>query len=187
VGLGVLSLGGGSWAAVRASLHVPRSCSLPPGASPVAALTIPSALTLLVIIFPDPDEQARAIGIFGACGAVGNGALPPPLPPVLLPFCHGVGPRAVLGLLIGGFFVEWTSWRWLYWFVVLVALPVAGAVAVLVPPALRAPHGLKARARQVILRPAAPMHPIGFIHGKQRSSLIYGCDPSALVVLPPQT
>jgi hypothetical protein len=42
-----------------------------------AALTIPSALTLLVIIFPGPQEQARAIGVFGACGALGNGIASP--------------------------------------------------------------------------------------------------------------
>lgn len=40
-----------------------------------AAMTIPSALTLLVNVFVEPTEQARAIGIFGGCGAVGNGKL----------------------------------------------------------------------------------------------------------------
>lgn len=40
---------------------------------PAASLTIPSALTLLVNLFPDPAEQARAIGVFGGCGAIGNG------------------------------------------------------------------------------------------------------------------
>jgi hypothetical protein len=39
-----------------------------------AALTIPSALNLLVIVFPEPAEQARAIGAFGACGSIGNSA-----------------------------------------------------------------------------------------------------------------
>ena len=38
-----------------------------------ASMTIPSALTLLVNVFTDPTEQARAIGVFGGCGAVGNG------------------------------------------------------------------------------------------------------------------
>ncbi len=38
-----------------------------------ASLTIPSALTLLVNLFPEPAEQARAIGVFGGCGAIGNG------------------------------------------------------------------------------------------------------------------
>lgn len=38
-----------------------------------ASMTIPSALTLLVNVFTEPNEQARAIGVFGGCGAVGNG------------------------------------------------------------------------------------------------------------------
>ena len=38
-------------------------------------MTIPSALTLLVRVFPEPLEQARAIGVFGGCGSVGNGRL----------------------------------------------------------------------------------------------------------------
>jgi MFS family permease len=42
-----------------------------------AALTIPSALTLIVNIFPEPLEQARAIGLFGGCGCVGNGGITP--------------------------------------------------------------------------------------------------------------
>jgi hypothetical protein len=39
----------------------------------VGAMTIPSALTLLVSIFPEPHEQAQAIGAFGGSGGVGNG------------------------------------------------------------------------------------------------------------------
>jgi hypothetical protein len=42
-----------------------------------AALTIPSALTLIVNIFTEPLEQARAIGLFGGCGCVGNGLMTP--------------------------------------------------------------------------------------------------------------
>lgn len=38
-----------------------------------SAMTIPSALTLLVNVFPDPLHQARAIGLFGGCGAIGGG------------------------------------------------------------------------------------------------------------------
>ena len=41
-----------------------------------SSMTIPSALTLLVNVFPDPLEQARAIGLFGGCGGVGNGEDP---------------------------------------------------------------------------------------------------------------
>jgi hypothetical protein len=38
------------------------------------AMTIPSALNLIVQIFTDPQEQARAIALFGGAGAIGNGA-----------------------------------------------------------------------------------------------------------------
>jgi MFS family permease len=76
-----------------------------------AALTIPSALTLLVNVFPDEEEQARAIGIFGGSGAVAN----------------------VLGLIIGAIFVEYANWRWVFWFATIIALPVAAMCALLVP------------------------------------------------------
>ncbi|KAH7915495.1 major facilitator superfamily domain-containing protein [Hygrophoropsis aurantiaca] len=77
-----------------------------------SAMTIPSALTLLVNVFPDPLEQARAIGIFGGCGAVAN----------------------VLGLLIGAFFVQFASYHWVFWFVALVAAPVALGCVFIIPP-----------------------------------------------------
>ncbi|KAG2355363.1 major facilitator superfamily domain-containing protein [Suillus spraguei] len=37
-----------------------------------SAMTIPSALKLLVKVFPDPLEQARAVWFFAGCGAVAN-------------------------------------------------------------------------------------------------------------------
>ncbi len=39
----------------------------------VGAMTIPSALTLLVKLFPEPYEQSQAIGTFGGSGGIGNG------------------------------------------------------------------------------------------------------------------
>ncbi|KIM87717.1 hypothetical protein PILCRDRAFT_258683 [Piloderma croceum F 1598] len=77
-----------------------------------AALTIPSALTLIVNIFPEPLEQARAIGLFGGCGCVGN----------------------VLGLIIGAIFVQFMSWRWVFWFMALMITPIALACVIIVPP-----------------------------------------------------
>ncbi|PCH34679.1 MFS general substrate transporter, partial [Wolfiporia cocos MD-104 SS10] len=75
-------------------------------------MTIPSALSLLVNVFVDPTEQARALGVFGGCGAVGN----------------------VLGLIIGAIFVQYASWSWVFWFVAMVAFPIAGICLLLVPP-----------------------------------------------------
>ncbi|KAJ7836652.1 hypothetical protein B0H14DRAFT_3460542 [Mycena olivaceomarginata] len=52
------------------------------------ALTIPSALHLIVRMYPDPVEQAKAITAFGGMGAIG----------------------IVLGLIIGVLFVSFVSW-----------------------------------------------------------------------------
>ncbi|KAH8829765.1 MFS general substrate transporter [Flagelloscypha sp. PMI_526] len=56
------------------------------------SMTIPSSLTLIVRIFPEPSEQGRAIGAFGATGAIGN----------------------ILGLIIGAIFTQYASWRWAF-------------------------------------------------------------------------
>ncbi|EGN97460.1 hypothetical protein SERLA73DRAFT_75140 [Serpula lacrymans var. lacrymans S7.3] len=99
-GLGVISLGAG-FADNKIVILTLRALI---GIS--AAMTIPSALTLLVKVFPDPLEQARAIGVFGGCGAVANGAI----------------------------FVEYASWHWVFWFVAIVALPVALGCIFVIPP-----------------------------------------------------
>ena len=54
-------------------LLVPINPSIHLILSSAASLTVPSALTLIVHVFPEPAEQARAIGAFGGSGAVGNG------------------------------------------------------------------------------------------------------------------
>ncbi|KIJ19689.1 hypothetical protein PAXINDRAFT_109152 [Paxillus involutus ATCC 200175] len=77
-----------------------------------SAMTIPSTLTLLVNVFPDPLHQARALGVFGGCGAVAD----------------------LLGLLIGAMFVQWKSFHWVFWFVGLIAIPVALVCLFIIPP-----------------------------------------------------
>ncbi|KAG2048631.1 MFS general substrate transporter [Suillus hirtellus] len=84
-----------------------------------SSMTIPSALTLLVNVFPDPLEQARAIGLFGGCGCVAN----------------------VLGLMIGAMFVEWTSYHFVFWFVTIVATPAALACVFVIPPEISKTKG----------------------------------------------
>ncbi|KAG8734428.1 hypothetical protein FRC12_018535, partial [Ceratobasidium sp. 428] len=76
-----------------------------------ASLTIPSALGMLVQIFPEPTEQARAISMFAASAAIGN----------------------ILGTIIGALFVQYASWRWVFWIIAVVALPIAIACIFLIP------------------------------------------------------
>ncbi|PSR75588.1 hypothetical protein PHLCEN_2v9068 [Hermanssonia centrifuga] len=77
----------------------------------VGAMTIPSALTLLVKLFPEPYEQSQAIGTFGGSGGIGN----------------------VLGLMIGAIFVKCASWRWIFWFLAILSIPIALISAFLLP------------------------------------------------------
>ncbi|KAI0740199.1 MFS general substrate transporter [Earliella scabrosa] len=123
--LGVLSIAAG-FAASKIPLIVLRAlCGI------AAALTIPSALTLLVNVFPEPTEQARAIGVFGGCGAIGN----------------------ALGLIIGAVFVQYASWSWVFWFVALVCMPIASLCVFLIPkqePRLAARGGARWKSLDLI-------------------------------------
>ncbi|TBU27124.1 MFS general substrate transporter [Dichomitus squalens] len=104
-GLGVLSIGAG-FVSSKNTLIVLRALTGIAG-----SMLIPSALRLLVNVFTEPAEQARAIGIFGGCSAVGN----------------------VLGLIVGEIFVQSISWSWVFWFVALVWIPIATLCIFLIP------------------------------------------------------
>ncbi|RDX44326.1 MFS general substrate transporter [Lentinus brumalis] len=103
--LGFISLGAG-FAASKIPLIVLRALS-----GVAASMTIPSALALLVNIFTEPLEQARAIGIFVGCGGVGS----------------------ALGLIISAIFVQFASWSWIFWFGAIVCMPIAGLSVFLIP------------------------------------------------------
>ncbi|KIP05049.1 hypothetical protein PHLGIDRAFT_108699 [Phlebiopsis gigantea 11061_1 CR5-6] len=107
--LGLISIGGG-FVRDKIILIVLRALS-----GIAASLTIPSALTLLVDVFPEPTEQARAIGVFGGCGAIGN----------------------VLGLIIGAIFIQFANWSWVFWFVAILAIPIGGLCMFLAPSPIR--------------------------------------------------
>lgn len=79
------------------------------------ALTIPSALSLIVQLFPEPTAQARAISLFGSAGAIGN----------------------ILGVLIGAVLVQYAGWSWIFWFVAIVGISIAIVCFFLIPNAKR--------------------------------------------------
>lgn len=79
-----------------------------------ASLTIPSALRLVVLLFPEPSSQARAIAGFSCSVAVGN----------------------LLGLVLGAVFVQLASYRWIFYFEAMISLPIALLCMFLVPSGL---------------------------------------------------
>ncbi|KIM22395.1 hypothetical protein M408DRAFT_332956 [Serendipita vermifera MAFF 305830] len=76
-----------------------------------AALTIPSALSLIIKLFPDPLHQARAIALFNGAGAIGN----------------------IFGLLIGAILVQYAGWSWIFWFVAIVGVGISAFCFFLIP------------------------------------------------------
>lgn len=93
-------------------------------------MTIPSALTLIVNVFTEPVEQARAIGIFGGCGCIGNGKNSTTKKQIYLSsFMY-----SVLGVMIGAIFVQYASWHWIFWSLTLITIPIALLCIIVVPP-----------------------------------------------------
>ncbi|KAF8305924.1 MFS general substrate transporter [Clavulina sp. PMI_390] len=83
-----------------------------------AALNVPSALSLIVEWFPDPEKQKLAIAMYGAGGGIGG----------------------VLGVILGGLFVQYTTWRWILWFIGIVCIATALIAAIVVPPSAPRSH-----------------------------------------------
>ncbi|KAJ3515160.1 hypothetical protein NLJ89_g1938 [Agrocybe chaxingu] len=87
------------------------------------ALTIPSAQHLIVHMYPDPAEQAKAIAVFGGMGGIG----------------------IVIGLIIGALFVSYASWPWVFYFSAIVSTVITVALFILVPNIQRTgPHESRA-------------------------------------------
>ncbi|MGW0045455.1 MFS transporter [Rhodococcus sp. NPDC003348] len=106
VGFAAMSAVGG------AAVNFPMLVAARAGQGVFAALLAPAALSLLATTFTQPEERARAFGIFGAVAGAGG----------------------AIGLLLGGALTEWTSWRWsLYVNLIFAAVALVGALTMMAP------------------------------------------------------
>ncbi|RNF77674.1 MFS transporter [Streptomyces botrytidirepellens] len=72
-----------------------------------AAMAGPAALSLITLLFPAPEERAKAFGVWGGIAGLGG----------------------TMGLVISGALSGLTSWRWIF----LINLPVAALALLLLP------------------------------------------------------
>ncbi|KAG6858922.1 hypothetical protein C0995_012888, partial [Termitomyces sp. Mi166 len=91
-----------------------------------AALTVPSALYLIIHLFPDPAEQSKAVALFGASAALGN----------------------VIGLIIGALIVTYSSWPWVFYTFAIIGAALVIAVMILSPSPQRAHVSALDKARR---------------------------------------
>ncbi|EKM58356.1 uncharacterized protein PHACADRAFT_89746, partial [Phanerochaete carnosa HHB-10118-sp] len=100
----------------------------------MGAMTIPSALTLLVGIFPEPHEQARVIGAFGGSDGVGNGKLysTASLRPGLLTHALDTGGISLLTVSDILFIFALTEGSMDIWISVKVLLPLLLSIALMI-------------------------------------------------------
>src|SRR5687768_10064289 len=86
-----------------------------------SALIVPSALTLLIMLFgSNPKELTKAFAVYGAAAPAGGTA----------------------GVFLGGVITEWISWPWVFY----VNIPIAIVVLALIPslmPSVEARRGSK--------------------------------------------
>lgn len=76
----------------------------------LAVLTIPSAINMIVQMYPDPAEQAKKLALFGMAGALAN----------------------TIALVLAGVFLL-ASWRWYFRFITILIAPFAAAAWFLMP------------------------------------------------------
>lgn len=94
-----------------------------------AAMTVPSAISILVQTFPDPKEKSDILGIFGAIGAIGN----------------------CVGIIVGGVLVARASWRWVFYVIALAVIPFSIASVFIVPKTVQANSSAGAARRSLDL------------------------------------
>jgi EmrB/QacA subfamily drug resistance transporter len=71
------------------------------------AIASPAALSLAVLMFDDPKERAKAVGIWGGLAGLGG----------------------TLGVILSGVITSYASWRWIF----LINVPIAAVVLVVAP------------------------------------------------------
>jgi MFS family permease len=100
---GVSAVGGAS--TNFATLVAARACQ-----GVFAAILVPSSLALLITLFTEPKDRARAFGVFGAIATAGG----------------------AIGLLLGGALTDYLSWRWtLYVNLAFAAVAFVGGILLL--------------------------------------------------------
>ncbi|PPQ73080.1 hypothetical protein CVT26_014646 [Gymnopilus dilepis] len=76
-----------------------------------AALTVPSAMHMIIHLYPDPTSQSKAIGVFSTSGALGN----------------------MFGLIIGAILTSFASWPWVFYFMAILGILESIAVYFICP------------------------------------------------------
>ncbi|KAL0948778.1 hypothetical protein HGRIS_008908 [Hohenbuehelia grisea] len=76
-----------------------------------AAMNVPSAIAMIRMTFTDPKERARAYGAYAMAGTIGN----------------------VTGFVIGGVLTATTSWRWVFYLIAIISIPMSAFSWFLLP------------------------------------------------------
>ncbi|KAL0246983.1 hypothetical protein I308_104015 [Cryptococcus tetragattii IND107] len=77
----------------------------------LAVMTIPSSINMIVQMYPEPNEQAKKLALFGVAGALAN----------------------TIALVLAGVFLL-ASWRWYFRFITIIIAPFSVLAWFLMPP-----------------------------------------------------
>ncbi|MEV0120523.1 MFS transporter [Streptomyces sp. NPDC050703] len=111
------------------------------------ALASPAAMSLIALLYPEPAERAKALGVWGAISASG----------------------LVVGVLMSGAIVQFLDWRWIFG----VNVPLTAAVLALTPLLVRsdAPRSLPSGRLDLPGAALLVAGPLTLVHGVLRGSV----------------